>query len=394
MYQNKKIDVLSRRYQFFLVMVGFNILSSLMWWGCGEDMAQTFHLKHHALPAYKDAKVGVLYGDFKSYEGILIAMESHTAEEPIFYFECRHSWQESRPGGHTVSMRLSNNKGETLMAAGGLPDSWLNRHWPNYEPFTLQADFAAAKQQVLNTDIEKVAPECLYPMYFEFLFDTPVSRRITPASPNEHYAEPSLNLSAHDAHEDTHSGDDWAYQTPESLYWLQQLLELGRPPAIETHPHGMSRSWGRISDMKHRGPIRPDGVRRGRHDEPGIFKEVLFLFSGPIGKTGWDHTATVTEVFKLIDARINKWDLAYRYETCNHGACPWDRGMRQYEVCEPEVLLQNWWAIDNECRGMWLFGHLCNDDTALQISNGFGTWSGEYCRNPKRFHRPNCRRHW
>jgi hypothetical protein len=157
------------------------------------------------------------------------------------------------------------------------------------------------------------------------------------------------------------------------------------------------------------GSSRNRGFRE-RHIEPGFeFKQELDLYAMHSWPTKYDHSGTVTYTYRRKRGSQDPWGPPYRIDcSCNHGSCPHhyvcpnhgDKEMKLRERCKPGVVIDGWYGVDGECRGECRpigWGkevHLCNDDTALQINNAHGIWTGDICRGTVRGIIPSCHVHW
>jgi hypothetical protein len=124
------------------------------------------------------------------------------------------------------------------------------------------------------------------------------------------------------------------------------------------------------------------------------YTQTLELWSQPCVEGRGDHSGTVAHLLTRRLGSQDPWTLDRSVTSCNHGTCPGDGDMRQYDRCEPAVVTEEWHMVGGECAGWWGFEHVCNDDTALQINNAFGRYSDDRCQGQRRLRRPACAAQW
>ena len=158
--------------------------------------------------------------------------------------------------------------------------------------------------------------------------------------------------------------------------------------------HAQQQLWERSNKY---GPLDPrNALNRGYPKQNRLdgweFRQVIELWKQHAFGTGYDHSGTKAYTLRRRRGTQDGWTLYNRpYFSCNHGACPGEESMRPYETCDSGVVM-DWYANDGECEGNWMSGHLCNDDTSMQINHAQGIWTGNACPGAKRGIAPRCGR--
>ena len=285
-------------------------------------------------------------------------------------------------GADGLTQRISI-AGKTVAMSG----NYVPREWDEAEELDID-DYSPNFWAQVADKFNAIKPPEKHAGEHRWLYRELVAMRDAPLGPaNKYYNEGRLTAD-YEASIVSHAGPDDKLTT-DGEDAASKIAGEAYVAWIEDHTSG--DDWGANMDPK---KLANRGFR-DRMRTPGFeFKQRLEVWAESAFGTGFDHSGTIAFTYRR---RIGEgewgWKLMHQKGelACNHGACPRSDKMQLRHVCDSRKV-SNWYIIDGECEGDWGLGHLCNDDTSVQINHAQGVWTGNKCPGSRRGIVPKCGR--